>query len=98
MPITTPFHRMDAAHINQVPNSRGVYQLEIGSEIIYIGKGAGIRQRLQSHHRGTEGQCTQVAEWFRYEITTSAEIRERDLLKEYVDANGRPPCCNEVVR
>lgn len=87
------------ANVDAAPESHGVYQLEDGSTIIYVGRAAGngvtIRSRLQSHQSGNEGSCTKGASHFRREVTESPISREKELLEEYKKAHGKYPRCNE---
>ena len=86
--------------IRDVPNESGVYELIDAFHVtIYIGcSGTSIRRRLLSHYRGFEGECTKDAFWFRYELTAFSVTREQDLLREYKQANGQYPRCNERSR
>jgi len=87
-------------NVSRSPQTHGVYQLEEGAEITYIGRAWGtdvtIRSRLQAHKRGDEGRCTQVAKSYRREETEAAVSRERELLEEYENSHGgNRPKCNE---
>lgn len=87
-------------NVDRSPTGSGVYALYDGSTTIYIGKGDGengIRARLQSHKRGDEGSCTHNASDYRRETCTNPITRERELLLEYQQANGRLPRCNNVM-
>ncbi len=87
-------------NIGNSPTEDGVYALYKESVTIYIGKGDGvngIRARLQAHKRGDEGSCTQVATHYRREVCNNPISRERELLQEYEQANGRLPRCNDVM-
>ena len=87
-------------NIDISPTDDGVYALYAENLTIYIGKGDGvngIRARLQAHKRGDEGKCTQVASHYRREVCENPNSRERELLQEYKDANGKLPRCNDVM-
>ena len=88
--------------VNNAPEKQGVYALYDGQELIYIGRASGegvtIRSRLQAHHRGDDGRCTQQAIHYRREVTTDPISREQELLEEYKRAHdGRLPHCSERV-
>ena len=92
-------HQFTKANVDGSPEAHGVYQLEDGATIIYVGRAAGtgvtIRNRLQSHQSGNEGACTKGATHYRREVTEAAISREQDLLEEYKKAHGKYPRCNE---
>lgn len=85
--------------ISQAPLFHGVYVLLEDGIIIYIGRAAGdkvtIRTRLLSHLRGDEGPCTRRATEYRFEITDTPTLREKELLDLFVSQHGRLPRCNE---
>ena len=100
MPITGERYAFTKENVDRAPAERGVYALYDGSTLIYYGRAAGdyvtVRSRLQSHHSGREGACTQGAATYRREVTTRPVAREKELLDEYKSANGgRLPRCNE---
>ena len=102
MPLTGDRYPFTNENIAQAPARHGVYQLEEGNDITYIGRAAGdgvtIRSRLQSHKNGNEGRCTQVARHCRWEVTETPRSREVALLEEYKRTHfGRLPRCNERV-
>lgn len=87
-------------NVDKSPTEGGVYALYDANATIYIGKGDGengIRARLQAHKRGDEGSCTKNASHYRREVCSNPKTRERELLQEYVDANGVLPRCNDVM-
>ncbi len=87
-------------NVDKSPTESGVYALYDASVTIYIGKGDGengIRARLQSHKRGDMGSCTENASHYRREVCSNPKTRERELLQEYVAANGARPRCNDVM-
>ena len=100
MPISDDRYEFKDATINTAPTYKGVYALDIGEEIICIGKadGAnGIRERLQAHKRGDEGPCTSVAIAYRREQHDNPAGREKELLEEYKRTYGKLPRCNERI-
>ncbi|MEX2246112.1 MAG: hypothetical protein WEC75_05450 [Dehalococcoidia bacterium] len=86
-------------NVGKVPTEHGVYQLEDGATIIYVGRASGtgvtLRSRLQSHQAGNEGSCTKGASHYRREVTEGAIPREKELLEEHKKAHGKYPRCNE---
>lgn len=86
-------------NVDASPEKHGVYQLEDGSAVIYVGRASGIgvtiRSRLQSHQAGNDGPCTKGASHYRREETETAISREKELLEEYKKTHGRYPHCNE---
>ena len=99
MPISGDSYPFTQDNVNKAPAQHGVYQLEEGSEITYIGRASGdgvtIRSRLQSHYRGDEGPCTKAATHYQREVTNRPIAREKELLDEYVRQHGRLPACND---
>lgn len=88
-------------NINAAPHSAGVYVLYDGEEIIYIGRAKGtsetIRSRLQDHHSGREGRCTQQATHYWREVTDRPVSREKELQEWYKAKHGRLPRCNDRI-
>lgn len=86
-------------NIDSAPTSHGVYALYQNGVLTYYGRASGdgvtIRSRLQAHHRGDEGRCTQQATAYQREVTEGPIRRESELLEEYRKAHGRLPQCNE---
>ena len=100
MPIQGDRYAFTEETIDRSPDQHGVYQLEDGASIIYIGRAAGtgvtIRSRLRDHKGGRDGPCTKGASHFRREVTEAAVSREKELLEEYKrNNNGRLPRCND---
>ena len=92
-------YQFNDLNIMLAPEKPGVYALQDGAEVIYYGRAVGpsttIRSRLQDHHAGREGPCTQGASHFRYEEIPEPERRELELLNEFEEKFGRLPRCNE---
>ena len=100
MGIGSTWYSYITREIKKAPISDGVYALYQGSEIIYYGKGEGfngIRGRLEAHKAGYEGSCTMNADYFNYEICSNPAKRERELLQEYKNKNGKLPRCNDLM-
>ena len=92
MPISDDRYEFKDVTIISAPTYKGVYALDIGQEIIYIGKadGAnGIRERLQAHKRGDEGPCTLGAIAYMREQHDNPSGREKELLEEYERTYGK---------
>ena len=81
------------------PNRPGVYGLYDSLDTpIYYGKSdASIQERLKRHISGAEGQCTQYASTFNFEIVNNPIQRERELLEEFKRTYGKLPKCNDVI-
>ena len=101
MSITGDKYPFTTKNVNLAPQEHGVYALYDNNITIYIGRAAGesvtIRSRLQDHKSGREGPCTQGATHYRREVTSRAVSREKELLEEYYNQNGRLPRCNNVM-
>jgi hypothetical protein len=85
-----PFNRFT---VESLPANRvGVYGLFLGNHWIYIGQGD-IRTRLLAHLNG-DNPCITLnrPSHFVYELTPSAQARERQLILEL-----GPTACNERV-
>lgn len=101
MGINGSTHKFTDDNINKAPDQSGVYELLGGNDTIYYGRSTGektsIRARLEDHKSGSEGSCTKNASHFRWEVTSSAVAREKELLDEYNRNHGKLPRCNERV-
>jgi len=100
MTISGDRYAFTQENVDRSPTDKGVYALYDGNITIYIGKGAGengIRERLQSHKRGSEGTCTEKASHYRREVCSNPATRERQELEAYKEANGKLPRCNDVM-
>jgi len=99
VPITGELYAFTDEDIDRAQIYNGVYALYNSSvETIYIGKAEGengIRGRLQVHKRGDEGQCTQQALFYRFEVCSDPAGREEILLLEFELNYGELPPCNE---
>lgn len=87
-------------NVDKSPTESGVYALYDDDGTIYIGKGDGengIRERLQAHKRGDEGDCTKNASYYRRETCSNPKAREKKLLEEYKEAHDKLPRCNDVM-
>ena len=100
MPISGNKYPFTQLNVDSSPNNIGVYELYDGETNIYIGRASGadtIRKRLQSHKRGDEGTCTQIATNYRREICNNPIARKTELLEEYKRIHGKLPKCNEGI-
>ena len=57
-------YKFSKDNVDLAPNTKGVYALYEGNELIYYGRAKGgnttIRSRLQAHFSGHEGSCTKI--------------------------------------
>ncbi len=87
------FHRIVLAG---APNAPGVYALWQDEELVYYGRalggGATIRSRLMEHYE-QDGDVTHYS----WEISREPAFRERELLREYLEAFGRLPRLNAAA-
>ena len=100
MAISDDKYSFTQENVDRSPTQKGVYALYDDDATIYIGKGdgeGGIRERLQAHKRGDEGDCTQEASHYRREVCPNPKTRERELLQEYVNTYGKLPRCNDIM-
>ena len=97
MPINGTYKVFTETNVNNAPNSKGVYALyRAGSKETYIGMSeSSVRSRLQDHHSGREGNCTQKSDKFKVELTSYPRTRERELLEEFKRKYGTSPLCND---
>ena len=98
MPVQGNKYTFNEKNIGIAPNEPGVYALYDGDALIYCGSSTkSIRDRLQSHHDGDDGPCTQAASGYRRENCDNGLQRERELLQAYKNHNGALPRCNDVI-
>lgn len=101
MPIQGDKYAFTKKNVDVSPAQAGVYALYQNGATIYIGRAQGgtttIRSRLQDHYHGRDGRCTQQATDYKREVTSQAASRERELLQEYKNQNGKLPKCNDVM-
>lgn len=94
MGIPATWSSLTAVQVASVPNQAGVYELaNFSRSTIYIGRSDDLNQRLQGALNSSD-PCRRRATWFRYEVTSWSEQRERELLEEYLEQHGRYPPCN----
>jgi excinuclease UvrABC nuclease subunit len=98
MPITGDFYSFNKSNVDKSPAQSGVYALYRNKTLTYIGKASNsVRSRLQDHYAGRDGQCTKSSTEYKRELTSSPATREKQLLQEYVQQNGKLPLCNDVM-
>ncbi len=74
----------------------GVYELgDANQSVIYIGSSGEVKTRLWAHLGGSDGPCTQNADYYRVDYQLSYRVAERQRYDEYVRAHGRGPRCND---
>lgn len=95
----TPF---SGAHLAAAPVASGVYFLYRNERLVYVGAavhGAGIRQELENHLRGSYGAATRAATAFRYELTRNPVVAKHQYLQAHKERfGGRFPACNTPER
>ena len=78
--------------LNLAPESEGVYLLgDEDQDVIYVGMAENLRDRL-SQHPDSDNPCLQRKNirYFAFEVTSSSEGREEELIEEY------DPECNRT--
>lgn len=98
MPINTArFITTEGSIKAHAPNVKGVYALYTKELVlIYYGMSeSSIREKLLSHYKGIEGNCTIDAWYFNFELTPEPGKREKELLTEYKRQNSGLPLCNK---
>ena len=100
MPISGDSYEFTDRNLDDAPNEAGVYALYQRDSLIYIGRSKGgrttIRSWLKAHKAGREGPCTKAATAYKREVASSPVSRQKQLIDEYYNANGRLPKCNDV--
>ncbi len=94
MGILATWNTLTAVQVASVPKQEGVYELaNFSRSTIYIGRSDDLNRRLQGSLNTTD-PCRRRATYFRYELTSQSEQRERELLEEYFQQHERYPPCN----
>jgi hypothetical protein len=89
-------HAFTDASVGGAPQEPGVFWLFRAGTLIFVGLARrSLRARLLAHVHGKEGACTQRADEYRWETSTTPTARVRTLLAEYAARSGRPPRCND---
>jgi hypothetical protein len=99
MPIDdTSFKSLTEENVAKSPRKRGVYALYEKKTLVFLGQAAGeadtIRSRLRGHLRSAKKGTTR----YKREASRSPAARLKELLDEYVKANGKPPAMNTSSR
>lgn len=94
MPISDPLYRFSSIIVQGAPDNPGVYALWNGSELILLGRGSSIRERLLAH-LGKSSVCIRDATHYSWELSLRPEAREAELLERFRARHGRLPRCNE---
>jgi predicted GIY-YIG superfamily endonuclease len=93
VPFGKPRYPFTPRMVGGAPSDMGVYLLYAGRRLIYIGRAADIRARLQEHMRGEVCECSRAASHYSWEIVLQPRMRELELLQEQrAAAGGLPPC------
>ena len=82
------------ALMGEMPYRAGVYVLFCDEEVIYIGNGLDVRQRLLSHHSSND-PCIKLATDYWIEHNRHHKTRWKQLLRAYRNEHGDLPRCNQ---
>lgn len=89
------WHQMNQVGISFVPETSGVYQLNVGTETLYHGQSINLKRRL-GEHLNSDDSCIQKTTQFVYQTIDDPEILEELILKNYEEKHGKLPPCNEL--
>ena len=92
-----PWNENNAKTIAEKPGVYGLYKT--GNVLIYIGSSSNLRERF-THYWNTnfeEDKCKQATKMYKREFRDDYKSRERELLNQYQDENGKLPDCNDVI-
>lgn len=94
MGIAAPWRSLTSIQVASVPEEEGVYELsDLARSTIYIGQSSNLNHRLKALLDSDDPFWRHAAN-FRYELTSKAEERKRELLEEYHQLHERYPRCN----
>jgi hypothetical protein len=89
-------HALSEPGLSGAPDEPGAFWLFKAGTLIFVGHARrSLRVRLLAHLRGEEGSCTQHADQYQWETTSTPTARARTLLAEYQARFGRLPRCND---
>jgi hypothetical protein len=94
VPLGKPRYPFTRKMIAGAPGDMGVYILYGGARVLYIGRAADIRARLQQHSDGEVCDCSRRATHYSWEIALQPRVRELELLHEQREQDGALPPCN----
>jgi hypothetical protein len=94
VPLGKPRYPFTRRMIDGAPGDAGVYLLYDGARLLYIGRAADLRARLQQHMDGTVCECSRQATHYSWEIVLQPRVRELELLEEQRRRDGALPPCN----
>jgi len=92
--------RLTAAHVSQIPDAQGVYQLFLDGRLVYVGKTdaqAGLRKRLLRHATKILGRPSLLDHAVTYKAVQVLVFTAMDLetaLIEHYKKSGAPPAWN----
>ena len=95
MPINDPLYRFAPALVQAAPGNAGIYALWQDGELIYLGRGASIRESLLDHLQRRVCPCAAGATHYSWELSLQPATREAEILEHFRKRNGRLPRCNE---
>lgn len=93
MPIASPRYAFNRTMVSGAPPDPGVFALWEGEELIYYGRAHSIQALLHERLERAD-PCTARATHYGWELAGAPALREAELLREYLRANGRLPRCN----
>jgi predicted GIY-YIG superfamily endonuclease len=94
VPLGKPRYPFTRRMIDGAPGDAGVYLLYAGARVLYIGRAADLRARLQQHLEGAVCECSRLATHYSWEIVLQPQVRELELLREQRERDGALPPCN----
>ena len=90
-----PAFEEKAAAVDGIPSeTRGLYRLRDGDEIVYIGQGAPIRSRVRDHEK--DGWVFDRVEYSPVEDAKARAEWESQWIRQYKDEQGRLPRYNRI--
>ena len=92
--VWSDWHPFTQEEINLIPQDKGIYQLNSGSETMYIGHAINLQHQLLEHLNSDDAgiQKTTV---FCYHLSDDPEEFREKFLRKFLINYGKLPICNE---